>query len=150
MPEGYDNAKQARRKELEKHWDTIAKVQEGKRFFQRVASTATFNKSEKVYGEDVAIPHRPTSVRVPSKAEHERAFRPSMPIRKGQTTCTLERFPDYKENPPKALQKKPKVEGEIEPPPGFRMTHRKKSRPTPSVALNFRNLKASYPTVFRR
>lgn len=89
-------------------------------------------------------------MRQPTKAEHERAFRPSMPIRTGQVNCSLQPYPLYKENPPKQLKKKPTVEGEIEPPPGFKMTHRRKSRPTPSVATNFRNLKASFPSAFRR
>ena len=32
----------------------------------------------------------------------------------------------------------------------FRPTHNSKSRPTPSIQTNMRNLKASFPTVFRR
>ncbi len=103
MADGYDAAKQQRRKELESHWDIINKVQEGKRFFQRVRSTTTFNTAKAVYGEDVPLPHRPISVRKPTTVEHERAFRPAMPIRTGQVKCTLSRFPEYKENPPKQL-----------------------------------------------
>lgn len=84
-------------------------------------------------------------------AEHERPFRPNQPIRTGQTRCTLDSFPKYMENPTKSLTRKRKVEGEDEDErPKFRLTHRYKSRPTPSVVTNVRNLKASFPSVFCR
>jgi hypothetical protein len=50
-------------------------------------------------------------------------------------------------NPPKELKRKPIVEGE-EDRPLFKLTYNHRTRPTPSVATNFRNLKASYPMAF--
>ena len=73
-----------------------------------------------------------------------------MPIRTGQARCTLSAFPEYKENPPKELTRKRPVEGEEDDGPKFKLTHRFKSRPTPSVVTNMRNLKASFPSVFAR
>ena len=73
-----------------------------------------------------------------------------MPIRTGQANCTLGSFPNYKENPPKALTRKRPVEGEEDDGPKFKLTHHYKTRPTPSVVTNMRNLKASFPSVFRR
>ena len=77
MPDGYGSEKLQRRKELEQHWATIEKVQEGKRFFPRVSSQTTFNKPSQVYGEDVPLLAKKQSVRVISKFEHDRAFRPA-------------------------------------------------------------------------
>jgi hypothetical protein len=61
---------------------------------------------------------------------------------------TIVKFPPYLPNPPKELKRKIKVEGEEEK-PSFKLTYNFKSRPTPSVAVNFRNLKASFPSSFR-
>jgi len=82
-------------------------------------------------------------------AEHERAWRPSMPPRSG-VYCSLAKFPPFMPNPPKELHRKKTVEGEPEAPPPFKMTHKRKTVPTASVATNFRNLKASYPSIFRK
>lgn len=73
-----------------------------------------------------------------------------MPPRSGQVKMTLEAFPEYKENPPKEITRRRVAEDEPEAPPGFRMTHRVKTRPTQSVVCNLRNLKASYPSAFRK
>jgi hypothetical protein len=51
-------------------------------------------------------------------------------------------------NPPKELKRKVIVEGEEEDRPRFKLTYNGVTRPTPSVATNFRNLKASYPMAF--
>ena len=34
--------------------------------------------------------------------------------------------------------------------PGFKNTYKERSRPTPSIATNFINLKASFPSAFAR
>jgi len=82
---------------------------------------------------------------------HDKPFRPSNPARKGKIKGTLDKFPEYLPNPPVELKRKVVVEGEEEDSvPGFKVTHRFKSRPTPSVATNYRNLKASYPSAFAR
>ena len=95
------------------------------------------------------LPHRPPKVYKPHTAEHERAFRPAKPARTGYD-CTISKFPQYLPNPAKPITRKQPVEGEPEAPPAFKMTHRYKSRPSASVATNIRNLKASFPSAFRR
>lgn len=80
---------------------------------------------------------------------HERAFRPANPAKRGNH-CTIEKFPNYKEDPPKEVKRIKYEDGkEPEVPPGFKMTYNRKSSPTPSVACNIRNLKSSFPASFR-
>lgn len=52
-------------------------------------------------------------------------------------------------DPPKE-KKRIKKDDDDDAPPGFKCTKKFMSRPTPSVATNFRNLKASFPSAFRR
>lgn len=79
---------------------------------------------------------------------HERAFRPANPAKRGNH-CTIEKFPLYKEDPPKEVKRIKIAEDAPEPPPGFRMTYNRKGSPTPSIACNIRNLKSSFPASFR-
>ena len=142
----YGYAKILNRKELEDHWSKL----QDKPFSQKVKLQPTFNKPMAVYGEDVPIKARPASSGVKEKhAEHERAWRPSMPPRSG-VYCTLAKHPGFMPNPPKQLTRVKPVEGEPEAPPPFKMTHKRKTIPSASVATNFRNLKASYPSIFRK
>lgn len=80
---------------------------------------------------------------------HERAFRCSNPAKKGNHS-TIEKFPLYKEDPPKEVKRIKYEDGkEPEVPPGFKMTYNRKGSPTPSIACNIRNLKSSFPASFR-
>jgi hypothetical protein len=80
---------------------------------------------------------------------HGRAFRCSNPAKKGNH-CTIEKFPLYKEDPPKEVKRIKYEDGkEPEVPPGFKMTYNRKGSPTPSIACNIRNLKSSFPASFR-
>lgn len=79
---------------------------------------------------------------------HDKAFKPSNPPKLGYNK-TLARFPPYKEDPKKPLTRRVPVEGE-EDKPKFKPTYNAKSRPTPSVATNLRNMKSSFPSLFRR
>ena len=82
---------------------------------------------------------------------HDKPFKPSHPTKKGKIKGTLEKFPQYLPNPPTELKRKVLTEEEeAAVVPGFKATYRNKSRPTPSVATNYRNLKASYPSAFAR
>ena len=149
MAEGYEQHKVEAKEKAKSHLDFIAKTFDGKNFSQRCKVTGYFNSNKNVIGEDVPLPARVKQVRKVATAEHERAFRPSKPPRTGYA-CTLSKFPEHLPNPPKQLTRKQPVEGEPEAPPAFRMTHKYKSRPSQSVATNFRNLKASFPSAFRR
>lgn len=110
-----------------------------------------------MYEENPRIPERkkpaPEPVAEGEEKEplHDKPFRPSHPSKRGKIKGTLDKFPEYLPNPPVELKRKVVVEGEEEDvPPGFKVTHRIKTRPTPSVATNYRNLKASYPSAFAR
>ena len=84
------------------------------------------------------------------KVEHERAFKPSHPSKKGPgAQATIEKFPEYKENPLKHTVRVKPVEGQEEP-ARWKTTTTAYSSPTQSIATNMRNMKASFPTVFRR
>ena len=78
----------------------------------------------------------------------EFAFKPAKPARSG-VSCTFENFPKYMENPVTQTTRKRVVEGE-ESPKAFRSPTHFRSRPTPSVATNLRNLKSSFPSIFRK
>jgi len=92
---------------------------------------------------------RPDVIREINKIEHERAFRPSQPGRKG-VAGTLDKFPKYVENPIKHLSRVRPIEGEEEKPRWKPTQTQKYASPTSSVATNMRNMKASFPTVFNR
>lgn len=80
---------------------------------------------------------------------HEKPFFPSKPGLKG-VTGTLMKFPEHVPSPAKIKKYVKPPEDAPEPPPGFKATYKGLSRPTPSIVTNIRNLKASYPTAFRR
>ena len=80
--------------------------------------------------------------------EHDKPFRPSHPARKGYNK-TLEKFPTYIEDPFKHVTRKVAIEGEDDK-KKFRPTHNSKSRPTPAIATNMRNLKAMFPSILKR
>ena len=79
--------------------------------------------------------------------EHDKPFKPSHPPRRDQITKTFSPYPHYMEDPRKELTRK---EEDEDAPPKFKPAHNYKSRPSPSVQLNIRNLKASFPSVFKR
>lgn len=146
LPDEYDNAKEIARKELEEH---KAKVQE-RPFSQRVTRITHFNSSKAIYGEDVPLHHKPPMPKKKPAVQHDAAFKPPIrPPRSGHS-CSLATFPKYMENPPKQPTRKVKLEGEPDAPPAFKLTYKYKSRPSSSVATNLRNLKVSYPSIFRK
>ena len=84
-----------------------------------------------------------------SKAEHDKPFKPSHPPRVGHNK-TIDKFPVYIEEGVKEITKRREVDPDAPPIPKFKPTHNYKTRPTPSVAVNIRNLKSAFPSVFRR
>lgn len=77
---------------------------------------------------------------------HDKEFKPAGP-KKGMHPF-IGKYPEFLPNPPRVIKRKKVVEGEEEERPGFKLTYNLRSRPCPSVATNFRNLKASYPAAF--
>ena len=123
-----------------------AKEQE-KPFSQRCRTWGGFNKSKDVYGENPELPQRTPKPRTAPSFTQEIAFKPAKPARTGHS-CTFTKFPEHMSDPLKFTERKRHVEGE-EAPPSFKSTTRFKSRPSPSVITNLRNLKTSFPSVFR-
>lgn len=108
--------------------------------------THIFNSLRSVIGEDIPIPHREPARRRSPLMEHDKAFKPTQNHRTG-ITASLGRFPVYIEDPKKPLTRKMEEEDERKK---FKPTHNSKSRPSPSVTTNLRNLKSSFPSVFKR
>jgi len=148
----YGNKKKIIKQEIEYH---RSKVQE-KPFSQQAKRLkfGTFNNPKNVYGEDRPMPPKREKVSqsavelpdVPVEPMHDKAFKPSGP-KKG-VHPTIGAHPPYMPNPPRELKRKVIVEGEEEERPRFKLTYNLRSRPCPSVATNYRNLKASFPSAF--
>ena len=94
------------------------------------------------------MPEPKVRTKTPPLMEHDRAFKPSNPAKRGYNK-SLSPFPKYVEDPVKHVERNRERENEDEK-PKFKPTHIGKSRPSPSVQTNMRNLKASFPTVFKR
>ena len=154
IEDDYNAKKKLAKKELEYHHSMVQE----KPFSQKAKHTDMFNTFRQVYEENPIIPAKkaPEPEPVEEGAEpkeplHDKPFKPSNPNKKGNIKGTLEKFPVYMPNPPTEVKRKVLAEGEEEDStPGFKVTYRNKSRPTPSVATNLRNLKASYPAAFAR
>lgn len=121
-------------------------LEQEKPFSQKAKHTDLFNTNRAVIGEDRPIPARPPRQKTPPLMEHDKPFKPSNPAKKGHNK-SLSPFPKYIEDPFKHVTRKMEEEDDK---PKFKPTHVHKSRPTPSVQTNIRNLKASFPTVFKR
>jgi hypothetical protein len=78
--------------------------------------------------------------------QHDAPFKPSHPAKRGYNK-TLDKFPEYKEDPMKEVKRKKE---EAEERARWRSTHKYKSKPTPSVVTSFRNLKSEFPSIYRR
>ena len=113
-----------------------------------VKKTHVFNSNKNLLAENPPIPHRAPKPKTAPLIEHDKPFKPSNPPKRGYNK-TLAKFPAYKEDPKKPITRRVPVEGE-EDKPKFKPSYNTKSRPTPSVATNMRNMKASFPSVFRR
>ncbi len=118
-----------------------------KPFSQKVKGKETFSTIKEAYGEDRVYPQRKTPEKRAPLMEHDYPFKPSHPPKKGYNN-TLDKFPEYKEDPLKFVTRKKHVEGEDER--KWKTSHKKKSVPTPSVVTNYRNLKSEFPSVFRK
>jgi len=136
--------------ELEEHKKLVEVIGDGKPFSQYAKKKrfGTFNDPIHVYGEDVPLPAREKKVPGELPDLHDgRPFKPSSNMKKGQVT--IGKFPEFIPDPP-VRKVRVKTDDDDEGPPGFKTTKKHMSRPTPSVATNFRNLKASFPSAFRR
>jgi hypothetical protein len=146
IEDDYNIKKKLAKKEMEYHHSMVQE----KPFSQKAKHTDSFNTNRQVYEENPMIPARkPAPVaELAEGAEkpeplHDKPFRPSNPSKKGAIKGALEKFPAYLPDPPVEKKRKVLAEGEEEDTMlGFKATYRLKTRPTPSVATNFRNLKS--------
>ena len=144
MEDDYNRPKYFAAAEREYHYSKL----QDKPFSQRAKKTDTFNTHKQILEENPPIPHRAPKPKTAPAIEHDKPFKPSNPPKKGYNK-TLAKFPVYQEDPKKPVTRKVPIEGEDEK-PKFKPTHNSKSRPTPSVATNLRNMKTAFPSVFRR
>ena len=77
---------------------------------------------------------------------HDVPFKPSNPPKRGYNK-TLEKFPAYKEDPLRVIERNKAPE---EDKAKWKPTTKKRGIPSPSVTTNYRNLKSEFPSVFRR
>ena len=117
-----------------------------KPFSQKVRRTELFNTNKATIGEDRPYPAREPRKKTPPLMEHDKPFKPSNPPKIGYNK-SLSPFPKYMEDPFKHVTRRMEEEDEK---PKFKPTHNSKTRPSPSVQTNMRNLKASFPSVFKR
>ncbi len=144
LPDPFDRRKELAKKEREDH---LQKLQE-KPFSQRVKGKETFGTVKEVFGEDRVYPQKKPAEKREPLMTHEQPFKPSNPPKKGYNK-TIEKFPPYKEDPLKSVVRKKTPEG-AEERAKWKPTHIKKTVPTPSVTTNYKNLKAEFPSIFRR
>mmetsp|Transcript_656 Transcript_656/g.761 ORF Transcript_656/g.761 Transcript_656/m.761 type:complete len:338 (+) Transcript_656:12-1025(+) len=152
MKDEYDRKKELNSKELA---ESKKKMQE-KPFSQRIKPQTTFNTIEEAYGEEgLKFPKKKPGRVAKAQVEHTGPFKPSNPGKKSVIDKTLAKFPDYlddakaKEDPNfgKPRRKKTKKDDEK---PAWRPNTFEKSKPSPSVATNLRNIRSSLPTMMRR
>jgi len=147
MPDDYDSARKARKKELEEHH---SKVQEAP--FKGIDyGNRNFHSYEDVFGGNTEPTHIPRDP-LPDKSvkyPHEAPFRPSHPMKKDAIGCLMGGIPEYIPDPGLGPpQRKPKDE---DAPPAFKIgAPRQVCNPTPSVVTNTRNMRSERPTSFMR
>ncbi len=152
MKDEYDRKKELSRKELEES----KKMMQEKPFSQRIKPQSTFNNIEGTFGEEgMKFPKKKPARKPKPQVEHPAPFKPSNPPKVGAVEKTLQKFPEYlddkkaKEDPNFGKPKKKKEKKDDER-PAWKPNTSSKSRPTPSVATNLRNIRSSLPTMMRR
>lgn len=146
MADDYDAPRKQRLKELKEHQ---SKIQETP-FRAGDYGNNTFQNNSDAFRCDMPshIPREPLPDVVP-RVQHENAFRPTNPPRKGfKDSCFS--FPEYIPDPtPGGAPRKKPPEGEAPPP--YRTGAMPKSvKPTPSVMTLTRNLRSERPASFAR
>lgn len=143
MQEDYNVASKIAKAELEYHYSKL----QDKPFSQNARRFDHFFSNKQTYMEDPPVPPREEKKRVVSVCEHDRAFRPPFGGKTG-VLANFEKFPEHKPDPPEEKKKKV-VDPDAEAKVGFKMTYKMRSRPTPSIATNVRNLKMQYGSLMR-
>lgn len=148
VPDDYESAKKQRLKDLEEH---KSKLQEAP--FKGIDyGNRAFATNAESYHSDIPT-HIPREVVPPDTSRrfnHEQAWKPSDPLKKGIIKGTIGGVPEYVEDPypsGAAVRKKAEVEG----PPAFKNgLPNKVCNPMPSVVTNLRNMRNERPLSFAR
>jgi len=151
LPFQGDDYEAQKKLDLKKREYHNSKIQD-KAFCSRAKHTDHFFNNRATHEENPPVPPRKAPVVEEKKGDplHDKPFKPSNPNKKGRQGA-IEKFPAHVPDPIFQAKKKAVVdENAPESPPGFKMTYKYKSRPSPSVATNIRNLKASFPSAFRK
>lgn len=120
-----------------------------KPFSQRVRSQPQFATIKQVFGEDVPLPHKQPKPQAEPAVTHDVPFKPSKPPRSGYN-CSLTAYPAYMPCPPKEIKRKVKLAESNDEPPAFRPTYKYKSKPCVSITTNLKNIRKSFPSVFKK
>lgn len=107
MPDDFDYAKKLARKEMEEG----KKLEQEKPFSQVAKRQHLFQPNKEVYDVRTDIKQRPPKAEAPPPYMQEAAWKPAKPARSG-ASCTLGKYPEYKENPLKFTERKRPVDGE--------------------------------------
>jgi len=145
MPDDYDYAREMARKEMA---EGKAHEQE-KPFSQAAKQRYVFSTNKDIYDIRPDIPAKKPRRESPPPMEQEVSWKPAKPSRKGHS-CTLGKTPEYIPDPIKFTQRRRTLDGDAEAPPAFKRPKAFQSRPSPSVMCNAKNIKASFPSIFRR
>ena len=97
--------------------------------------------------EDPPVPAREAVKKEIESYDHDRPMKLGGKGKAGHAGA-FEKYPEYMVDPLKPVERKV-IDEDEDVPPGFKYSTKGYSRPTPSVQLNIRNLKASYPGAFR-
>lgn len=146
MNDDYNTLKKIATEARIEHEETILKVGQGKPFSPMVRRTDHFFTNKETHMEDPILPPK----EIPKKPRMFETLEVPMKLgfagRTGHNS-SFNAFPEYMEDPKKEVVRKAPEE---DPLPGVRTGFKAKSKPTPSIACNIRNLKSSYPTAFSR
>ena len=142
IEDDYNNKRKLEKKELEEHHK---KMQE-KPFSQRVKHKETFYSIREQLEENPPIPQRKPPAKREPLMTHDAPFKPSHPPKKGYNN-TIDKFPEYKPDPMRVVQRQNKEEEKAKwKPPKTQKTDLAQT----SVVTNYKNLKSEFPSVFRR
>jgi len=150
IPEDYDSAKKARKKELEEHKALLEQFHPGTSFKSGHYGNGNFGSNTDTFGgaTQTHIPRDP----IPDHAkhyEHPQPFIPANPSKKGMLKGCMGKFPEHMPDPvhQAPVQKKTDEEKPDAFKVGFAATNPK---PTPSVTTLARNMRAERPSSFAR
>lgn len=151
-PDDYDIKKKILRKEIEDHHALLqdAPFSSMARSKHKRHLGGLINQPKEWLGEDRVYPAKPERAKTAATLPeiHDRPFNPTgFKTTNKRVHDFLGPVPKHVPDPPKEKKREPVNE---DAPPPFKMTHKRKTVATPSVALNMRNVRAAVSLGPRR